>query len=102
MLSPELSIKDLKEVVNKLASVKHKWFEIGIQLGMSNEDLKRLPDHGHQLHEVLEIWLRGGTTVLPIWSSLADALKSPDVDKSELGEAIQRQYCWLEQGKETM
>ena len=86
--------------MNKLTPVKHKWYQIGIQLGMSNEELKVLQQKpsGCEFYEMLEIWLRGGTGVPTTWQSLVVALKSPDVDKPKLGLELQGCYCLNEQG----
>ena len=87
-------------MVNRLTPVKHKWYEIGIQLGMSNEELNVLQQKSgdHEFHEMLEIWLRGGAGVPTTWLSVVEALKSPDVGKPELGLELQRCHCHNEQG----
>ena len=79
-----VSVPDLKTVLNELASVKHKWKDICIQLGISNSKLhefKMSLSRDDLLTEGIDYWLKSNTDVPTTWESVVAALKSPFVDE---------------------
>ena len=79
-------IDNLKEIVDALKQVhfpNHKWFPLGLQLGLLSSTLKDIEanhrdDVGRCLQECLTLWLSKADKVTesggPTWDSLASAL----------------------------
>lgn len=72
--------EDIRELLNKLYSLRNKWFDIGIQLGVESEKLEeirgRYPEHQDGLREMLIHRLKQD---IP-YEELQVALKSPTVN----------------------
>ena len=91
---------DLKNILVPLESIKTKWFEIGIQLGIPRNKLKELEGEDNPLSAVIDYWLRGNVreTSVPIsWKSIMAALKSEHVGHPELAEQISKKYYQKEE-----
>ena len=79
----QLSIGNLRDVLNHVYDARSKWREIGVQLRINAGTLEAIKkDHQGDCYECLEkllrVWLRGNDPS-PSWKALADALKAPPV-----------------------
>lgn len=84
-----LTTKDLKAVRALLYKIRDKWFDIGIELEISVEELsiiKRNTDNPSEcLVQMLLLWLKS-IDPFPTWGILADALGSEVINEEELAE----------------
>ena len=87
---------DCMRLVPVLCSVSKKWFELGLELGLSRdylEDIKRddtvYTEMGF-LSIMLREWLNGDFESIcpPCWSAIVRALESERVGMSELAETV--------------
>lgn len=74
-----LTIKDLIEVTEFLCEVESKWYDIGLELKISTEQLDSIKDHWSNdlsqcLVEMIKVWLNSVETP-PTWKTIANALK---------------------------
>ena len=87
---------DLREVLKELWEVSNKWYNIGLEFGLSVDALKNIkqqnPDQQNALREMLSIWL-DGVGSLSTWAALADALESRIVGAKLLAAELRRTYC---------
>lgn len=84
----------LKTVCNELEKVKHKAYEIGIQLGIPDSKLKQFEKEGRLLSDVVNYWLCRNVLETPItWNSVVAALKSEQVGEQGLAETLLKKYC---------
>ncbi len=86
----------MRAICDALGSIKTKWFEIGIQLGIPRNKLKEFEEERDPLSAVVDYWLRENVTepVVPVsWKSIAAALKSKYVGEPGLAELISKKYC---------
>ena len=91
--SPGLNLKDL---LNELAGVTSKYYEIGIQLDIKDEILKQIEsNHKNNIKrcfsEMLDYWLKGNSGDAS-WSSLVSALESPFVGEKTLAATLRKKY----------
>ena len=83
---------DLGELLNKLFPVRAKWYNLGLGLGLSSDDLNaiRSSEHGDSpdnfLREMLMIWL---STKNPEKADLIKALRQPSVGYHNLADELQ-------------
>ena len=78
----------------ELGKVKHKWFEIGIQLGISRGKLKEFEKEVDPLSAIIDYWLNRNVKGVPIsWRSVVAALESSHVDETGLANTINEKYC---------
>ena len=85
---------DLKSVYNELEAVKHKAYEIGIQLGVPNNKMLVFEKEGHLLLAAVDYWLCGNVPSVPItWESVVAALESEQVGELECAETIRKKHC---------
>ena len=85
-----LSKGDLKWLVEQLHPVRAKWYELGLQLGLSSGDLdvikkNRNSDASSAFMEMLKQWLAGEN---PSREALAKALQTKCVDEGRLVQDI--------------
>ena len=76
--------------------MKHKWFEIGIQLGVPRNILKQFKSEDDPLSASVDYWLKGNVveSAVPIsYQSLVTALKSKHVGEPALAEETSKKYC---------
>ena len=78
--SVQLSIHNMRDVLNLVYDARSKWLEIGVQLGIIFGTLEAIrEDHPKDcdkcLTELLNTWLKG-TNPSPTWKALADALRA--------------------------
>ena len=87
---------DLRKVINELDSVVSKWFQIGIQLGVSESRLHQIEaDHRTSdrcLSEVIIFWLNGNTNADITWESLITALEASGVNEKGLAKSLIQKY----------
>lgn len=85
---------DLKTIFNELSRVKHKSYQIGLQLGIPNFKLKDFKKEDEPLAEAIEYWLNGNVEgVLLSWKSVVEALSSDCVGEHGLAKEIIAKYC---------
>ena len=90
-----LSDKDLRDIINELHPLVHKYKLIGIQLGeIEYSDIQRIEAQRSQQSEcMLEvISLRLKKTPALTWGGIISALKSPSVGESQIAEGIRKKY----------
>ena len=86
----DLTSNDTQEVIKKVWKARAKWYHIGIELGISADDLDAIQseanhDTGKCFTQMLVQWLRKtGAT----WEALASALQSEPVGHAQLAESI--------------
>ena len=92
-----LTKKDLKTVRSEVYSVAVKWYDLGLELGISPDDLdvikvaqKNMPTNC--LLEVLKQWL-SGVDPFPTWKALVTALCSPAIGEQQIAQALDSHYC---------
>ena len=87
---------DLRDVTNELGSVMNKWFQIGVQLGVSEAKLHQIEaDHdtaNRCLSEVIIFWLNGNTNISVTWDSLIEALESSIVGEQGLAKRLIKKH----------
>ena len=83
-------------MINELGSVVSKWFQIGIQLGVSESRLHQIEaDHrtaNRCLSEVIIFWLSGNTNADVTWETLTMALEASAVDERGLAKNLIQKY----------
>ena len=69
-----------------------KWFNFGLQLGLSYELLTKIKNENHddKMREVLQAKIKENSKFQ--WDTVVKALRDPTVDKKELADQIQKQY----------
>lgn len=94
----ELVSANLSKVLNLLVSASIKWFDLGLQLGLRESDLKvieydRGKDGAHVcLREMISLWLKM-INPQPSWEGLVVALKKPSVQLIALAKKIKKECC---------
>ena len=87
---------DLRSLCDALGGIAHKWFKIGIQLGIPHNKLLEFQGSPDPLSAVIDYWLRGNVleSASPIsWDSIVAALKTKYVGEPGLAEEIIKDYC---------
>ena len=86
-------------MTNELGSVVDKWFQIGVQLGVSEAKLREIEADHHtaqrRFSEVISFWIRGNTHVPVTWKSLIQVLESLFVIERGLANKL-RKKCGME------
>ena len=69
-----------------------KWFQIGVQLGVSESKLRQIEADYHTLDrrfsEMISFWLNGNTQVPVSWTSLVQVLESRFVSEKGLANQL--------------
>ena len=69
-----------------------KWFQIGVQLGVSESKLRQIEADYHTLDrrfsEMISFWLNGNTQVPVSWMSLVQVLESRFVSEKGLANQL--------------
>ena len=90
---------DLQKVTNELGTVVDKWFQIGVQLGVSESKLREIEADHHTAQrcfsEVISFWIKGNTHVPVTWKSLSQVLESSFVNERGLANEL-RKKCGME------
>ena len=89
------AIIDLKIICNELSEVKHKLYQIGVQLGVPRHKLKEFEKEADPMAASLDYWLKGNVIEgVPIsWKSVVNALCSGHVDERGLSNRISKKFC---------
>ena len=83
-----------RTVCNELEDVKHKAYEIGVQLGISHGKLMQFKQDGNVLPAAVDHWLSGNVPDTPItWRSVVAVLESKQVGEMGLARVISEKYC---------
>lgn len=92
-----LTIDHLQELLNKLYPARHKWNNIGVQLGMIDDlDAIKLENQNEPdacLREMFKIWLRQGKATR---QALIAALNSPSVNYQDIAANLANHENGLE------
>lgn len=75
--------------------MRHKWFLIGIQLGIPRNTLKQFENEADPFSAAVDYWLKGNVkdSGVPIsWKSIVTALKSRYVGEPALAEELNKKY----------
>ena len=87
----------LKAAVNELLPVSHKWFRIGLQLGVPGIRLETIQTDTsgamNGLQAMLHYWMNNTTDTLPSWKVLVNALRAPDIGERKLARELEERYC---------
>ena len=88
---------DLCDVMEAIFTVQHKWYWIGLKLGIQHKTMDAISTQCSSnikdcLKEMLKQWLCN-TSPPPMWSGLVQALSSELVGEKRLSEEIREQYC---------
>ena len=88
---------DFRRVRSAVYSVRHKWYDIGLELNISFRTLNAIKaDYPNNcadcLREMLVEWL-STTSPPPTWSGLVEALSSDPLGEKRLADEIHSQYC---------
>ena len=87
---------NLRVVCNELGRAAHKWFKIGIQLGIPYETLKKFEEEEDPFSAVMDHWLKGTSAdvAIPVsWHSLMGVMKGDAVNELRLATKIRKKYC---------
>ena len=95
MAASKLELRDLKFVRQELQNVKEKWLDIGMELGASPTELRKIAETHKQdysicLNLMLMQWLEGGDAS---WKILCEALKNSTIDESSLSTQLYEKHC---------
>ena len=93
LFSDCLSINNLCEVKRAVWEARVKWYDIGLELRVSPDNLDVINKKNHEdcdvcIREMLKVWLRRSHPS-PSWKELAEALRSPMIDYGELADRFQ-------------
>ena len=88
----QLTVDDLRVLMKELNDVCAKWYNIGVQLGLSVGTLdaieKQYSDPSDCLRKTLTTWLKSST---PGWTNVVDALNI--VGEARLAAELKHTYC---------
>ena len=92
----QLSEKNLLTIMEELADVRAKWYNIGLGLELSVGTLDGIKaEHSNIsdcLRETLKKWLNAYSPP-PTWSKVVKALKTKTVDEARLATDLECKYC---------
>lgn len=85
-----------------MADVTHKWYYIGLELGLKSGDLdpiqQQSSDSLAKAREMANRWLKNA--LQPTWLALADALSSPTVNEAQKAKELrQKMHCQTSEEK---
>ena len=79
--------------VLELYDVRAKWYDIGLWLNVTAEELEKIKANDHNdnscLRQVLIIWLRSGKAT---WLDLCQALHHRTIGQGQLADSLQAKY----------
>ena len=95
-----MSSDDLCHVQAAVYSIHHKWYNIGLQLGIAFTALDAIKANQRTtdecLTEMLKQWLTRDSPP-PSWSGLVEALSSEPVREERLARGLHAKYCATEE-----
>ena len=92
-LSDCLSIGDLAVVREAAWEARNEWYDIGLGLGVSADDLDEIKEDNLRnckacFRDMLKVWLRRSQPS-PSWKELVKVLRSPVIGYGELADRLQ-------------
>ena len=91
----QLGVDDLPVVVEKLNDTRVKWYEIGLQLGVSVGTLNAIKKDYNStsdcLRETLMTWLKTSPSP-PTWNNIVDVLRRSTVGEVRLAEDLNTRH----------
>ena len=93
----QLSEKDLLNVMEELADVRAKWYNIGLGLGLSVGTLNSIEhsNNSDYLRATLMKWLNAYSPP-PTWSKVVEALRTKTVDEARLAAHLEHKCCSMQ------
>ena len=89
-------LDDHDDVLQILTNADKKWHNIGLQLGLSKEELSHIGANyrprQERLCKTVDLWLQG-VDPIPTWEGLVVALKSQTVKEYHLAKIVEENYC---------
>ena len=86
--------KDMRIVIDKVWKIRHKFYNLGMNLGVDAGTLevanKKGDDDG--LNLIVKTWLRKSDPK-PTWRALIKALRKDSVQEEALADEIAEEYC---------
>ena len=96
-----VDLLDLSTICEELATVKYKWWDIGLRLHVPYHKLKEFEKEENPLAAVVNYWLKGNVKDVPVtWRSIVAALEAASVDERGLARTIREKYCPSEQTRD--
>ena len=95
-MASKLTTKDLRTVRNAVYDAASKWYDLGLELGISPNRLDTIKKDKPEdwLREMLNIWLSDGE-LTSTWEILSNALCNQAVGLSYIAEKILREKCGI-------
>lgn len=94
-MDAQLCLEHLAEVQRLLKRIEHKWYDIGLQLGLDPARLQGIRlsagTQGERLVSVIELWLKGLGPEPPTWEGLCRTLKGEVVEEPALASRIRQE-----------
>ena len=88
---------DVRILSSELSAVQTKWYEIGVQLGITTDKLDTFQEDRNTTTRcflaTLKYWVDGNTDVPVSWESIIKVLNGPFVNEPALANYLQRKYC---------
>ena len=89
--------RDLKAVRGKVLSVASKWYDVGLELDLSADELDAIKMANHDdpkdcLRDLISVWL-SRIDLKPTWRALSSALRNPAVGQQALADTIEQHHC---------
>ena len=88
-----LSISDLVVVREAAWEARNEWYDIGLGLGVSADDLDEIKEDNPRnckacFRDMLKVWLRRSQPC-PSWKEIVKVLRSPVIGYGELADRLQ-------------
>ena len=94
---------NVRTICMELGDVAHRWFKIGVQLGISRGKLKEFKEiEDDPFSAVIDYWLNDNVedAEVPVsWKSIVAALKSSYIGETGLANRISSKYCRMHQNE---
>ena len=91
IIEPGLGIDDLRDVQKAVWEARSKWYNLGLELGISPgtlDSIKATNQNPDDLFaDMIKDWLRNGNPK-PNWATIANALRSPTVGYGHIAEQV--------------
>ena len=88
-----LTTSDLSKVRNEVFSAAAKWYDIGLELGVSADDLDTIKKANDDPKDCLREMLRHWLSKEPSWEALTAALRNPAVNYPTIASEIEQKFC---------
>ena len=87
---------DLRTACIELGELQHKWYDLGIALGVPEHKLKEFKSTSSPFSETISYWLKGnceGEGVPICWETVVKTLQTPLIGEFGLAKTLQAKYC---------